>query len=83
MSGAIAGSVREVELTDDGTALVTLSLNEGTEPPRSDAAASIRQQDVTGDSYVSLSTGEDARASSATRRSRPSAPWSRRASTTC
>lgn len=59
VNGAVAGSVREVEVTDRGTAMVTVSLNEGTAPPRSDAAASIRQQDVTGDSYLSLSTGED------------------------
>ena len=57
VSGAIAGSVREVELTDEGTAMVTLSLNPGTTPPKEDAAAAIRQQDVTGDSYVSLSPG--------------------------
>ncbi|MFN2611805.1 MAG: MlaD family protein [Solirubrobacterales bacterium] len=56
-SGAVAGSVRTVELTDHGTAMVTLSLNEGTEPPRSDASVAIRQQDVTGDSYVSLEPG--------------------------
>ncbi len=57
MSGAVAGSVREVELTEAGTAMVTLSLNEGTVPPKSDASAAIRQQDITGDSYVSLSPG--------------------------
>ncbi|MDX6616009.1 MAG: phospholipid/cholesterol/gamma-HCH transport system substrate-binding protein [Solirubrobacterales bacterium] len=57
ISGAVAGSVRGVTLTDHGTAMVTLSLNEGTAPPRSDASAAIRQQDITGDSYVSLSPG--------------------------
>jgi phospholipid/cholesterol/gamma-HCH transport system substrate-binding protein len=55
--GAVAGSVDDVELTDHGTALVTLRLNEGTAPPSNDASASIRQQDITGDSYVSLSPG--------------------------
>jgi phospholipid/cholesterol/gamma-HCH transport system substrate-binding protein len=59
ISGAVAGSVETVELTDRGTALVTMSLHEGTEPPAADATASIRQQDITGDSYVSLSPGGD------------------------
>jgi phospholipid/cholesterol/gamma-HCH transport system substrate-binding protein len=58
--GAVAGSVDDVELTDHGTAVVTMRLNEGTAPPSSDATASIRQQDITGDSYVSLSPGDSA-----------------------
>jgi phospholipid/cholesterol/gamma-HCH transport system substrate-binding protein len=58
VSGAVAGAVREVTVTDHGTAMVTLSLNEGTAPPSSDATAAIRQQDITGDSYVSLSPGD-------------------------
>jgi virulence factor Mce-like protein len=58
VSGAVAGSVRDVTVTDHGTAMVTLSLNEGTAPPHSDATAAIRQQDITGDSYVSLSPGD-------------------------
>ena len=33
-------------------------LHEGTEPPKSDAVATIRQEDITGDSYVSLTTGK-------------------------
>jgi phospholipid/cholesterol/gamma-HCH transport system substrate-binding protein len=56
--GAIAGSVAEIEVTDEGTALVTMQLNEGTDPPRADAIATIRQEDITGDSYVSLSPGD-------------------------
>jgi virulence factor Mce-like protein len=56
--GAVAGSVDDVELTEEGTAVVTMQLNEGTAPPSSDATASIRQQDITGDSYVSLSPGD-------------------------
>ncbi len=55
--GAVAGSVGDVELTDDGTALVTMRLHEGTAPPGKDATAAIRQQDITGDSYVSLELG--------------------------
>jgi virulence factor Mce-like protein len=56
--GAVAGSVSTVELTDHGTALVTMQLNEGTDPPMGDATASIRQQDITGDSYVSVEPGD-------------------------
>jgi phospholipid/cholesterol/gamma-HCH transport system substrate-binding protein len=55
--GAPAGSVSDIELTDDGTVMVTLQLNAGTTPPRADATASIREQDITGDSYVDLSPG--------------------------
>jgi phospholipid/cholesterol/gamma-HCH transport system substrate-binding protein len=58
-SGAVAGSVRDVELTDRGTAMVTLTLNEGTEPPQRDASAAIRQQDITGDSYIALDPGQE------------------------
>jgi phospholipid/cholesterol/gamma-HCH transport system substrate-binding protein len=58
VNGAVAGSVRDVEVTDEGTAMVTLKLNEGTADPRADASAAIRQQDITGDSYLSLSLGQ-------------------------
>jgi hypothetical protein len=37
-----------------------MQLNEGTDPPMSDATAAIRQQDITGDSYVSLEPGHAA-----------------------
>lgn len=57
--GAIAGTIAEIEVTDEGTALITMQLHEGTDPPRADAVATIRQEDITGDSYVSLSPGED------------------------
>src|ERR671920_691066 len=52
VDGAIAGSVNDIEVSDDGEAVVTMTLNEGTEPPRTDATAAVRQQDITGDSYV-------------------------------
>jgi phospholipid/cholesterol/gamma-HCH transport system substrate-binding protein len=58
VDGAIAGSVGSIDVTDRGTALVTLQLNEGTSPPRADATAAIRQQDITGDSYVALEPGD-------------------------
>jgi virulence factor Mce-like protein len=57
--GAVAGTVSEIEVTDRGTALITMQLHEGTDPPRADATATIRQEDITGDSYVSLSPGDD------------------------
>ncbi len=59
VDGAIAGSVGDIEITDQGTALVSLELFDGTAPPRADATAAIRQQDITGDSYVSLEPGDD------------------------
>ncbi|HEX2127682.1 MAG TPA: MlaD family protein [Solirubrobacterales bacterium] len=59
VDGAIAGSVDEIEVSDDGQAVVTMSLNEGTAPPRVDATAAVRQQDITGDSYVALEPGEE------------------------
>ncbi len=58
VSGAVAGTVKGIELTDGGTAMVTMVLSEGTTPPSSDATAAVRQQDITGDSYVSLSLGD-------------------------
>ncbi|MGH2955119.1 MAG: MlaD family protein [Solirubrobacterales bacterium] len=57
--GAVAGTVSEIEVTDEGTALITMQLHEGTDPPRADALATIRQEDITGDSYISLSPGDD------------------------
>jgi virulence factor Mce-like protein len=59
VDGAVAGTVKEIELGDDGNAHITMQLFEGTSPPRSDALATIRQEDITGDSYVSLTLGND------------------------
>jgi phospholipid/cholesterol/gamma-HCH transport system substrate-binding protein len=61
VDGAIAGTVGDIELSDHGTALVKMQLNDGTSPPREDATAAIRQQDITGDSYVALEPGRSAR----------------------
>jgi len=57
--GAVGGRVGEIELGEDGNAHVTMQLFDGTEPPRADAVVSIRQEDITGDSYVSLVPGDD------------------------
>ncbi len=58
VDGAIAGSVGKIEISDEGTAVVSMELFEGTEPPSADATAAIRQQDITGDSYVALEPGD-------------------------
>ena len=55
--GAPAGTVAGIDLTDHGTVVVTMALNAGTTPPTANATASIREQDITGDSYVDLSPG--------------------------
>ena len=57
VDGAVAGTVKDIELGEDGNAHITMQLFEGSRPPRSDAVAAIRQEDITGDSYVSLSLG--------------------------
>lgn len=57
VGGAIAGSVGTIEVNDEGLAAVPLNLDDTIEPPRADATAAIRQQDTTGDSYVSYEPG--------------------------
>jgi phospholipid/cholesterol/gamma-HCH transport system substrate-binding protein len=59
VDGAPAGTVSHLELTDRGTALVTLELHDGIEPPRADATAAIRPVDLIGDNYVALDLGSD------------------------
>lgn len=59
IDGAIAGSVRKIELTDRGTALVTLDMHDGLPQARADATAAIRPVDLLGDTYVSLDLGTD------------------------
>jgi virulence factor Mce-like protein len=61
VDGAIAGQVNSIDVADDGEAIVTMELFGGTSPPRADASAAIRQQDITGDSYVALDPGTDAK----------------------
>ena len=57
VSGAVAGSVRKVALTNRGTAEVTFQLDPGVPQPRADASVAIRQDDVLGDTDLSLSLG--------------------------
>lgn len=58
VSGAVAGSVQAVKLTDRGTSEVELRLARGVPQPRTDASAAIRQADVLGDTYVALTLGD-------------------------
>ncbi len=55
--GAIAGSVGKIRLNDAGLAEVTLLVDDKIPAPRADAAATIRQADSTGDSYIAYDPG--------------------------
>jgi virulence factor Mce-like protein len=59
VGGAPAGTVTNLELSDGGTALVTIELHDGIEPPHADASAAIRPVDLIGDNYVALELGSD------------------------
>ncbi len=59
ISGAVAGTVESVDLTDEGTADVGLRLTRDVTTPRADANAAIRQHDILGDTYVALELGDD------------------------
>lgn len=59
ISGAVAGTVESVDLTDEGTADVGLRLTRDVAAPRADANAAIRQHDILGDTYVALELGDD------------------------
>jgi virulence factor Mce-like protein len=61
ISGAVAGSVRDVTLTDHGTAEVTFQLQAGVPQPRADASVAIRQSDLLGDTDLSLSLGHSSK----------------------
>ncbi len=58
--GARIGTVSAVALTDEGTALVTMTVDRGV-PMHSDATASVQQADLLGDVYVELDPGTAAR----------------------
>jgi virulence factor Mce-like protein len=57
VSGAVAGQVRKVALSNRGTAEVTFQLHPGVPEPRADASVAIRQDDLLGDTDLSLSLG--------------------------
>jgi virulence factor Mce-like protein len=58
VDGAPAGTVENMSLTDRGTALVTMNLDEGIQRPTSDATAAIRPVDLLGDTYLALDPGD-------------------------
>jgi virulence factor Mce-like protein len=57
VDGAPAGTVEDMKLTDHGTALVTMQLDEGIRRPTADATAAIRPVDLLGDTYLALDPG--------------------------
>jgi phospholipid/cholesterol/gamma-HCH transport system substrate-binding protein len=58
IDGAPVGTVSEMELTDAGTAMVTIDLRDGIPAPRADASAAVRPVDLLGDNYVALDEGD-------------------------
>src|SRR5439155_10740412 len=58
VDGAPAGTVEDMKLTDHGTALVTMKLDDGVRRPTSDATAAIRPVDLLGDTYLALDPGD-------------------------
>ncbi len=61
VSGAVAGSVRKVALTRQGTAEVMFQLDPGVPQPRADATVAIRQDDLLGDTDLSLELGSSSK----------------------
>jgi virulence factor Mce-like protein len=57
VDGAPAGTVEDMKLTDHGTALVTMRLDDGIRRPAADATAAIRPVDLLGDTYLALEPG--------------------------
>ena len=57
--GAVAGSIGTIEVDDQGLADVTLLVEKTIPSPRSDAKATIRQLDSTGDSYIDYDPGSE------------------------
>lgn len=59
--GTTVGAVRGLELTDRGTVLVTMVLQDGAPAPKADATASLRATDLLGDVYMALEPGRSSR----------------------
>ena len=57
VGGATVGRVHDVELTDRGTAMATLALDDDAPPVHADATASIRTASLLGDVYLALDPG--------------------------
>jgi virulence factor Mce-like protein len=58
IDGAPAGRVDSITLSDHGTAIVGMRLNDGLAAPRADATAAVRPVDLLGDTYVALGPGQ-------------------------
>src|SRR4051794_20439650 len=58
VDGAPAGTVEDMELTDHGTALVKMKLDDGIRRPTANATAAIRPVDLLGDTYLALDPGD-------------------------
>lgn len=59
--GANAGSTGKISVTGQGLASITLQVDKAVPAPRSDATATIRQLDSTGDSYIAYDPGKSSR----------------------
>ena len=57
IDGAPVGTVSDMKLTDQGTAMVTIDLRGDIPEPRADASAAVRPVDLLGDNYVALDEG--------------------------
>ena len=58
VDGAPAGTVEDMNLGDDGTAVVTMQLDDGIQRPTANATAAIRPVDLLGDTYLALDPGD-------------------------
>jgi virulence factor Mce-like protein len=58
VNGAPAGTVEDMKLTDHGTALVTMKLDEDIPRPTAGATAAVRPVDLLGDTYLALEPGD-------------------------
>ncbi len=58
IAGVNIGSVREVRLSKDDTAIVTMQIKRGIEIPL-DSIASVKSQGIMGDKFIQLSIGGD------------------------
>ncbi len=58
IAGVNVGSIREVRLSKDDTAIVTMQIKRGIEIPL-DSIASVKTQGIMGDKFIQLSIGGD------------------------
>ncbi len=58
VAGVTVGSVRKLELSEDGTAIVTMQLGKEVEVPV-DSIVSVKSQGIIGDKFLQISLGGD------------------------